>query len=329
MPATGHQDVVLADLGQGLALVRGEAVPAAAAVAVAVPVAAAPAAAAAAAVEVVVVVAVAPGRPGCPGRPAGGRPGCWRLPCWPLLAVVLLAVAAAGGRSAGGRPAGGRSAGGRSAGRSVAAGGRLRRGRPRGSDRSSARSAGRRARTGRPALASLARRPALPRPGRRRRARPVGAGCALRGGRGVGGRLRGGGRAPEPPPWRSLMASISWPLRILAVPLMPSSPARPCSSASTMPDRPAERLRAGLVGRAARRRRPRRCPWQARRGDRCCRTLIGPSWGDGPRRRRLRSVAASAEGRPGVDRSPGSARPDAPRVPRAPPGPWVPDRPGR
>src|SRR3954469_6085382 len=51
----GHQDVVLADLGQRLVLVRREAVPATATVPVAVPVAAAPAAAAAAAVEVVVV----------------------------------------------------------------------------------------------------------------------------------------------------------------------------------------------------------------------------------------------------------------------------------
>jgi hypothetical protein len=47
------------------------------------------------------------------------------------------------------------------------------------------------------------------------------------------------------------MASISWPLRIRAVPLIPSSDARPCSSASTMPESPvALRVRLRVPVRA-------------------------------------------------------------------------------
>ena len=209
-------------------------------------------------------------------------PPCWRLPCWRR------------GRRAGGRPLarpGGHPAGDPSAGRSC---GRCCPGRRcwsvalvvglgrggtavavgRGPGAVDARPAA--SRTARPA--GCCRRWAGSRPAPRRRAHrrggwPPGA---------RGGGLRGGGWRAEPPAWRSLMASISWPLRIFAVPLMPSSPARPCSSASTMPDRPVERLRAGLVAEGS--EEPSAdCPRRARRGDRWCRTLMGPSWGDGPR----------------------------------------------
>ncbi|CCB76873.1 membrane protein of unknown function [Streptantibioticus cattleyicolor NRRL 8057 = DSM 46488] len=43
---------------------------------------------------------------------------------------------------------------------------------------------------------------------------------------------------PAPPAWRSLMTSISWLLRIRAVPLMPRPEATCWSSARTMPSRP-------------------------------------------------------------------------------------------
>ena len=187
------QDVVLADLGQGVALARREAVPAAAAVAVAVPVAPAAAAAATAAVEVVLVVAVGlvalaawlPCGPGCPapgpaaagGCPAGrrGRRACGRRPGRP------------GGRPAGGPTAGRRSAG-RVAGRRLAAGcrgaavavGRSRRGR---------RSAG----ASRPARCSAGRRRSGSRPAPRRRARRPGG--SPPGGRGWRARWRPGRRS--------------------------------------------------------------------------------------------------------------------------------------
>src|SRR5205814_4503530 len=59
------------------------------------------------------------------------------------------------------------------------------------------------------------------------------------------------------PPWRAEMASISWPLRMRAVPLIPSEEASSCSSASTIPFRPpprrrgAERFGAGAVSVSA------------------------------------------------------------------------------
>ena len=71
----------------------------------------------------------------------------------------------------------------------------------------------------------------------------LGGGAALR--LGLGG-VPGGGAAalgPPPPACASLMTSISWLLRIRAVPLMPRPDATCCSSASTMPSRPVPRRR--------------------------------------------------------------------------------------
>ena len=58
----------------------------------------------------------------------------------------------------------------------------------------------------------------------------------------------------------SLMTSISWLLRIRAVPLMPRPDATCCSSASTMPSRP---VPDGAAGSRHRWQAPRR-PWRAR-----------------------------------------------------------------
>jgi hypothetical protein len=59
------------------------------------------------------------------------------------------------------------------------------------------------------------------------------------------------GADAAPPPCRSLMASISCPLRIRAVPLMPRSAATACSSGSTMPESPPLRRLALLAVEAA------------------------------------------------------------------------------
>lgn len=85
--------------------------------------------------------------------------------------------------------------------------------------------------------------------------RTVVAGAGLGGrpalglGLGIGGRVGLGG-GPEPPACFSLMTSISWLLRIRAVPLIPRPEATCCSSARTMPSRPVpeRRRRAGAAG---------------------------------------------------------------------------------
>ncbi len=60
------------------------------------------------------------------------------------------------------------------------------------------------------------------------------------------------GAADPPPACASLMTSISWLLRIRAVPLMPRPDATCCSSARTMPSRPVpERRRRAVVPEAA------------------------------------------------------------------------------
>ncbi len=61
-----------------------------------------------------------------------------------------------------------------------------------------------------------------------------------------------GAGAEDPPACASLMTSISWLLRIRAVPLMPRPDATCCSSARTMPSRPVpERRRRAVVPVAA------------------------------------------------------------------------------
>ena len=153
------------------------------------------------------------GRPRCRSPSAGASPVSGRR-----RAAALAAAASADGEPAG-RLAPRRVRGGRALGADGA--GRVGR-------------AVQRAAVGAAADRGLERR----RPRRPGRGRPTGAA-----GRAVGWSA---GRPPgrTPPTWRAEMAATRSPLRIRPVPEMPSSPARRCSSGSSIPDRPLPRRRA-------------------------------------------------------------------------------------
>ena len=195
------------------------------------------------AVALLVAAGAGSGRPGdwppCPGRLAAVLAPPWALaPCW--LAAALLAVAPPRRSPAGGSP----SAGGRERWPSprpvTVAGGRRRAAAPSTCHPCA----------GLPASAAL--RPAARR-GLLSAARPgrgTGPGCGGRPLAGPGAPFAG--RSPAAAaPWRSWIASISWPLRMRAVPVMPRPEARPAAPRAPCRTAAGGALAGRLVGAAS------------------------------------------------------------------------------